>query len=498
MKKSTKKLLILPFIGLISSITLAACSAKSSFNQQFFDQIAKDQTAVALKTELAGYSKDALEILANKQEIATQSKEFIDTFNRFYDTKLTFTQVGGATDFGQFLNAKFINGPGSVLILGAGGLGGFRTIAHHFIDTSASKMLKNDNTTEGEFVIGSKHFMHQAIESFGIIYNKDVFARANITVHEGKSFKDINLNTNEPANFNGVEEKTINNTKTYNVYTSDLQKEGFEKIITILKTNNIKPFYSTAKTESSHIWPMTNHLLGVVSAAQTGLKQGDMDLADANKVLTDQVLMNMQEALKIYGQDENYTLKTNTVDLAMQNVAVGQFAMTQNGTWSINQILDAKKDAKIGFMPMPAFDKVTKKAKLARSISQRWGVTTTGNDPAKLKTAKLFFQFLYQTKVGVEFALNKMQLLSPFKQIPGIDQNNINDPLLRSATNYTKPADVVSAIDNYFPAGFNNTDPVLKKVTNEGYKNIATDKTALIVEWDKLKVNEKKSINLNQ
>ncbi|WP_391591597.1 Extracellular solute-binding protein [[Mycoplasma] cavipharyngis] len=493
MKKSTKKLLILPFIGLISSITLAACSAKSSFNQQFFDQIAKDQTAVALKTELAGYSKDALEIVANKQEIATQSKEFIETFNRFYDTKLTFTQVGGVTDYGQFLNAKFANGPRSVLILGAGSLGGFKNIAQHLIDTPASTMLKNDNTTEGQFVVDGKHFMPQAVESFGIIYNKDVFARANITVHEGKSFKDINPNGTEPMSFNGVEEKNNSGgTKTYNVYTSDLKKEGFEKINQVLESNNIKPFYSTAKTEASNIWPITNHLLGVVSAAQTGLKQDNVNLTNADQVLTDQVLMNMQQALNIYGQDKPYTLKTNTVDLAMQNVAVGQFAMTQNGTWSINQILDAKKDAKIGFMPMPAFDKDTQKAKLARSISQRWGVTTTGNDPAKLKTAKLFFQFLYQTKSGVEFALNKMQLLSPFKQIPGLDQNNINDPLLRSATNYTKSTDVVSAIDNYFPNGFNNSDPVLRKVTNEGYKNTTTNKTELIAEWNKLKENEKK------
>ncbi|MDQ0513842.1 raffinose/stachyose/melibiose transport system substrate-binding protein [Mycoplasmoides fastidiosum] len=483
---------IINILGLMSigAITLAACGSNNSNNQARIEALTKavqeDSTAITeLKTRLAGYSTDDMEIIANKQEIAEQSRDFIKVFNDTFGTKLAFTQVGGATDYGQFLSTKLVNGVGNVLMIGGGSVDGFAQTISRFTSASAAEMLHNDDTTAGQFLVNGKAFLPAAVESIGVIYNRDTFAKAKITVFEGQSFENA---TTKPADlvkpttdYNGTIVKDGN---TY-VFTSDLTEPGYRLITKTLTDAKIDPFYVTSKTQREQIWPMTNHLLGAAVNAQTGLTANDeVKLrSEPNAILTNEVINSMKTALDIYGHDAAWNLRTNTVDNAMNFVALGRYAMSQNGTWATPQITRANPDANVGFLPMPIFNKTDKTAMLYRSVSQRWGLTTLAEDAAKKKTAQLFLQFLYQTKSGLEYAGNEMQLYSPFKAVPGVNLD-FKDNLSASSQRY-QGADLGETVDNYFVTGFGNTDEVVIQVTNEGYK-MADSQSRLITEFNRL------------
>ncbi|UVD81904.1 extracellular solute-binding protein [Mycoplasma iguanae] len=471
-------------------VFLAACAstAASETNSKLFEAMSKDQLAINLKTSLAGYSTEAMEIISNKQEISQQSKDLIDAFNKFYGTKLSYTQIGGSTDYGQFLATKFANGVGNVLLLSGGSLAGFQDQDNILIDTPSSKMLANETSTIGQYVVGNKRYMAQTIESYGVIYNRDAFQKAKITVFEGQPFettqtKPAELPADKPQNYNG----TIKVGETLYVFTDDLNLEGWKAIISQVKNAGLKPFYTTSKATSGNIWPLTNHLLGAVVTAQTGLKPSNLtELQDAEKVLTDSVMQGMKDGLEIYGQNETYNRNTNTVDIAMQQVAFGrEYAMSQNGTWATPQIKQANPNANVGFLPLPVFDATSKTSKIVKTVSQRWGATTLANDPAKLKTAQLFLQFLYQTKSGAEYAANEMQLSTPYGQVSGVSLE-INDPLSKSQSQYLD-SDIIESVDNYFVQGFNNQNQVLVSAVNSGFANPTEEKTKLTAEWNRLK-----------
>lgn len=90
--------------------------------------------------------------------------------------------------------------------------------------------------------LGGHKVIAAAAESLGVIYNKDVFTKNGITVHEGET---------SASATNGLVEA---NNKITDVYTDGLTLQSYKRIATQLNAvSGLSAFYSTSKTDAGNI-----------------------------------------------------------------------------------------------------------------------------------------------------------------------------------------------------------------------------------------------------
>ncbi|MEE3928146.1 extracellular solute-binding protein [Mycoplasmopsis ciconiae] len=455
---------------------------QSAYNKPFskiFDQ--NKAQLEELKTRLNGYSKGSFEIFTNKAEIADQSNALIQEFNKFFGTNLKWTQIGGSNNYQTALSGKFSNGVNGVLLVGAESKSAFEQINNIVVDTSAKKFLNNFDKSTDDIIVGEKHFMPQAFETYGVIYNKTLFKNAKITVYEGKSFDtaaaELKQGLQKPENYDGSIEKD----GTLYVFSGDMTFSAYNKVLDKLRAANIKPFYSVSKTDKQNVWPITNHLMNSVVVASTAgsdkpgtpafEKMNEDIMSSPQNIFTADLVTKLQKALEIYNTNGANSVATNTVNDGMTLIGSNGVAMIQNGTWGFSQALQVAKQSginlELGFLPIPVENARTNKMAIYKGATQRWGATTLTNDEANKKLAQLFLQFLYQTQAGTEILQNYLGSANPYtdpnKPFQGEDQ------LINSSYNYGDLNSDVWAMST-FPAQFNNDTPALVDLANKGFK----------------------------
>lgn len=410
-------------------------------------QIKADSAAMKLKTDFTGFSTDSIRIIGHKQEALQASKSVVEEFNKAFGTKLIIEQIGGTTNYSQYLTTKFASGAGDIGLVQFELQGELAALGSHAVDTTGEFLGESSST----ITLGGKKVIPSVSESLGVIYNKDLFNELKITVQEGKSMSPT-------VSDDGVEANAANDALT--VWTSDLTAAGFAELATYIRTKkgSVAPFYSTSKTQAGNIWPYTNHLLssalkanGLVSAPATNT---------AENAITADVLTTVKGALDIYRSQGSSDLPTNTVDEAMGKVAAGAVAMSQNGTWAIESLLSTNPDGEFGFLPKPIFSSSVTTAKLMKGVTQNW-VMTTSTD-AKQKTIQMFLKWLYKTSTGIDAQYNAFQSETPFALSTGVIPN-IKNQLQLSAAKYSGDAVLNGGLSlSWLPSGFNNDSQALR------------------------------------
>ncbi|QZE12120.1 extracellular solute-binding protein [Mycoplasma sp. Ms02] len=483
------------------SNTSKATGSKSEFSQYINTLADKHSDELnALKARHEGYSKDKMVIISNKAEIAQKSKELIDLFNRLYGTNLSWEQYGQAVNYDETLSSKFSNGVNNVLLVGGESKSVFERLGDKVVDTSAAKMLDNYSGPSDSIILGDKQFMPQVVETYGVIYNKNVFESKGMYVLEGKNFSADaveGVTLEKPADYNGV----VQAGDKYYIFSGDLSIAGYKKIVELLKEKGLKkPFFSTSKTPTGHVWPITNHAVNSAIVARTigSLKPGTAEHAkllndiqsNPEEVLKTDVISSLRELSDIYGID--YAVSTAQVDAGMTQLARGTFALAQNGTWAMEQIQKTDPNVKVGFLPLPIENVDNHKLSIYQGATQRWGATTLANDAAKLKTAKLFLQFLYQTKLGVDVLTNELGSPNPFEfEYKNKESKN---QLITSIQNYSNENKNVWAMST-FPTNFNNNSQILVTSANQGFglksgETVEQTREKLLNNWKELRKQE--------
>ncbi|WP_025755668.1 hypothetical protein [Mycoplasmopsis cricetuli] len=474
MKKFKKKLLFLSSVLTTSSIlTVAgACSNSSTNKTELLNSMKNDQTVEALKTKFDGYSTDAMEIIGSKAEINDQSGDLIQAFNEYFGTKLSFTQYGNGTNPGEILTQKFASsgGVGNVLLFAIEPKSEFEKHDKYTINSDAKIVLEIDKNIPGTIEVGNKKFMPQVYEYYGVVYNKDLFNEKDVVVYEGKSFAQVKASN---SNFNLIKNNNYNGTiesegKLY-VFTNDLKEEGYIKVVEFLKSKGVtSPFYSLAKAQKQYLWPISTHLIAGAISTISQPKENEWNQAD--KVITPEMINTVKNALKIMGyQEGDDQAKQNNVDSGLASLAVNQTAMIQGGTFSEPDVKRTNKNIKLGLFPLPIFNKIDQTAMVYRGAAQKWAITTLAKDEAKLKTAKMFLQFLYKTKSGYNYLSKVFKFISPYNAPEGILNSVDQNSLLTSAANYEGDTNVGNWVHQNFPDGFNTDNDILAQVSNKGY-----------------------------
>lgn len=394
MKKQGKLLLVMI---LAFSTLLAACGGGSKESGQGAEGGAEGGT----KT---------IKIFQFKVEIAEALNQLKAEYEKEHPgIKLDIQTVGGGSDYGAALKAKFASGD-EPDIFNVGGYRDLDTWFENIEDLSDQPWVNDvlDVAKEPMTKDGKLYGQPFGIEGYGFIYNKDLFKQAGITELP----------------------------KTLTELEAAAQK---------LQAAGITPFANGYQ----ETWILANHLLNIPFAHQEdpdafvkGLNEGTQKIAGNAKF--DEWIRLLDLTVK-YGQKNPLTTDYNT---EITLFASGEAAMTQNGNWTQVQIDGINPELNIGFLPMPINDNAEENDKLPVGVPNNWVV----NNKSKVKPeAKEFLNWLVTSETGKRYITDEFKFIPAFKSIE-TKSETLGD-LGNDIVKYSQEGKTLSWEFNKFPDG---------------------------------------------
>lgn len=255
-------------------------------------------------------------------------------------------------------------------------------------------MVYNINADKDKKLYGIPY----ATNACGVIYNKDIFAKASIEVP-----------------------------KTWTEFIDACKK---------LKEAGITPFEMTFKDAWTTL-PIWNNIVPMVTGAEftNERKEGKVTFADTHKEV-------LQKFLQLIPYSQNDYMGTSYGD-GNKNFANGSAAMLLNGNWAISEIKTANADCNIGMFTLPAIDD-TSKNKVVSGIDVMLMVTTQCKKP---EAAKKFLAYMFEKESAQKYIDDQFA----FSTVKGVAQK---DPSVELVSEDIQSGKVVDFTDHYYPNGF--------------------------------------------
>ncbi|QAY67241.1 ABC transporter substrate-binding protein [Paenibacillus protaetiae] len=357
--------------------------------------------------------------------------------------KLDIQTVGGGSDYGAALKAKFASGE-EPDIFNVGGQSDLDTWIDNVEDLSNEKWASDviDVAKEPLTRDGKLYGQPMNIEGYGFIYNKDLFAKAGIT--------------EVPTTLSGLEDAA-----------KKLQAAG------------ITPFVNGYQ----ELWVLGNHLLNVAFAHQQdpagfvkGLNDGTASIAD-NEVFSNWVKL-FDLTLK-YSNKNPLTTDYNT-EMAM--FAGGEAAITQQGNWTQTMIDGVNPNLNLGIMPMPISDDSKENDTIYVGVPNYWVVNK--NSPVKAE-AKEFLNWLATTPEGQKYITEDFKFIPAFKNIT--TTSDVLGDLGSSVLEYSQQGKTLGWYFNNYPDGAFNEFGSQMQAYIAGNTDAAGLLKNLQQTWDNLK-----------
>ncbi|WP_314586379.1 ABC transporter substrate-binding protein [Paenibacillus terrigena] len=395
MKKNTKLTLVL-FLAL--SMVLAACGSKT-----------EDKGASGAKDN-GGTETKTIKIFQFKVEIA----EALNKLKAEYESthpgiKLDIQTVGGGSDYGAALKAKFASGDEPDIFNNLGYLE-LDTWLNNLEDLSDQPWVKDavDVAKLPMTKDGKVYGMPMNLEGYGFVYNKDLFAKAGIT--------------ETPKTLTQLE---------------DAAKK--------LQAIGVTPFANGYQ----ETWILGLHNLNVAFAHQQDPDAFIKGLNDGSaKIVGNPVFENWAKLFDLtikYGNKNPLTTDYNT---EMTMFASGEAAMTQQGNWTQGQIDGINPKANIGILPMPISDDAAANDKIYVGVPNNWVV----NKNSKVKPeAKEFLNWLVSSDAGKRYITKEFKFIPAFKNIDATSEDL--GQLGAEVVKYSQEGKVLSWNFSKFPDG---------------------------------------------
>lgn len=427
MKKRTKMALA---SVLALSVVLAGCGSKT------------DKSAEGASGGSGGTK--TIHIFQFKVEIAEALNKLKADYEASHPgVKLDIQTVGGGSDYGAALKAKFASGE-EPDIFNVGGYTDLDTWQAKLEDLSGEKWVGDmvDVAKDQISKDGKVYGMPMNLEGYGFVYNKDLFKKAGIT--------DI--------------PKTL----------TELEAAAKK-----LQDAAITPFVNGYQEG----WILGQHSLNVAFAHQKdpgayieGLNNGTAKFAGNEQM--DQ-FMNLFDLTLKYSNKNPLTTDYNT---EMTMFANGQAAMTQQGNWTQVQIDGITPNMNIGILPMPINDNAEENDKLLVGVPNNWVI----NKNSKVKDdAKEFLNWLVTSDEGKNYITKEFKFIPAFKSINATEEDL--GALGAEVLKYSKENKLLSWQFARFPEGAWNEFGA----SMQGYIAGKTDKAKLFEDfqktWDNLK-----------
>ncbi|WP_282937054.1 extracellular solute-binding protein [Paenibacillus sp. RC67] len=358
----------------------------------------------------AGAKKVTLKMFQFKVEIAEPLAKLAAEYEKANPgVKIQIDTVGGGSDYGAALMAKFNSGD-KPDIFNNGGFSDLDKWIEHLEDLSDQPWVKDMVPVAKEPMTKNGKLYGQPLnlEGYGFLYNKDLFAQAGIT--------------EVPKTLSQLEDAA-----------KKLQDKG------------IQPFVNGY----GEWWVLGNHFVNIPFAQQPdpnafidGLNKGTAKIQGNAGFENWMKLFDLQ--LKYGNKNPLQTdYKTQVTEFA-----TGKAAMTQQGNWTQLQITQTNPNIKVGFLPMPISDDAAANDKLPVGVPNNWVINK--NSPNK-EEAKKFLNWMVSSDIGKKYITEEFKFIPAFTNIPADEK--ILGPLAADIIKYSKENKTLSWNWFKFPGG---------------------------------------------
>lgn len=406
--RNVKKLVALAItsVMMMSSLALGGCSSKSA-QTSTGDQ--KDKVTLNIfqfKVEV-------------KEELEKAAKEYSE---KHPNVKININTVGGGDDYGAALRAKIQSGE-EPAIFNIGGPQDVKDWKARLVDLSGESWVKEsikgvlDGVTEDKKIYG----MPFAVESYGLIYNKEIFKDAGIDASKINSY--------------------------------DSLEAAVKKLDSEIKSGKLKDKYP--QLEAVFEMPAKETWITGLHSSNVALAQEFNSSLDSFK--SDKVQFKYKDGFKSlidlqanYSPNANSKGKLNAVDYATQvgqGIAIERVAIIQQGNWIFNDVdkTDEKVAKKLDILPIAI--KGGKGDSIALGVPMYWAVNNKVSKEQQ-QAAKDFLNWLYTSDEGKDIIVNKFFFIPPFK---GYEKYPAKDALSVATERYIKEGKTIPWVFMGYP-----------------------------------------------
>lgn len=366
-------------------------------------------------SEVATDEKVNIDIFQFKVEFKDQFTELAKEYMKSHENvNINVTTVGGGSDYGAALKAKFVSGDEPTIF----NIGGPQDVkdwesklenlkGSDVANLTIPKLLEGVTVDENIFGVPYNQ------EGYGLIYNKKIFEKAGIDASKIKTYDEL--------------------LKAVQLLDSKKEELGLDAV-----------FAFPAK----ETWVTGLHLSNVFITEEFS---GDiLKMFNAKNI----EFKYKDQFKDLVDLQNNYSVQpTVSLDYSQQVeklFSLGKVAMIQQGNWAFGSIegVDSDLAKNIGMLPIPV--KGVVEGKLAVGVPMYWAVNKNKSDKEK-EAAKDFLNWMYSSEEGKKYVVNEFKFIPAYK---GYENEKIVDPLSMEVYNYSKDGNTINWVFMGYPSSW--------------------------------------------
>ncbi len=399
-------------------------------------------------------SAEIYEELAKVYEKETGKKVIIETAaNNQYESTLAAKM---STDEAPTLFQ--INGPK--------GYAAWKDYCADLSDTKLYKALKDKSLAVS--ANGKVYGIPYVVEGYGIIYNKAI---------TDKYFALENKSTD----ISSMDE--IKSFESLKAVVEDMQKNK--------SALGIEGVFASTSLKSGEDWRWQTHLANIPIYYEFTKNNIELSSDKTNKIKF-QYSQNFKNIFDLYINNsvtDKKALGTKTVSDSMAEFALEKCAMVQNGNWAWSQIAEVEGNKvtkeNVKYLPIYTGAEGEETQGLCIGTENFYAINKMASEEDR-KAAADFIYWLYSSKTGKDYVVNKLGFIAPFDTFE--DNENPQDPLAQEILKYMDSEGIVSIPWNFtvFPSQRfkDNFGSSLLKYA-QGTKDFKAVKDDAIEDWEK-------------
>ncbi len=364
-----KRFALLSLIVAMTFAIVTGCGSKNSSSAADSASPAADSASPSAPAKKAV----SIKVFQFKVEIADALQKMAQDYEKETGVHVDVETHGGGEDYSALLKAELAAGS-EPEIYNNGGFSGLVPYMDRATDLSDQPWVANVlNAAKAPTTVDGKLYgMPMNIEGYGLVYNKDLFAKA------------------------GIGEDQL--PQTLPQLTEAVMK---------LKAKGITPFEAT-----NEWWSLGIHLVNVGLAYQPDPVKFIEDVKAGKATFNDNAVfkdwLNLVDLIFSNAQPEMLT-----TDYATQvaNFAAGKAAMIQQGNWIQGDVDKVNPNLKLGVLPMPINDQP---GHVFVGVPNNWIVNSKSKNPDE---AKKFLNWMATSDTGKNYMVKQFKFMPAFKNI---------------------------------------------------------------------------------
>lgn len=385
------------------------------------------------QTGQAGTNAAVVRFLNFKPEVASVYDEIAKAYKEETGNTL-IVETAASGNYEQTLSAKMGTSEAPTLfqINGPKGYINWKDYCADLSETELYKHLTDKNLAVT--VSGNVYGIPYVVEGYGIIYNKEITDKYFALTDRATNYKSMD----EIKSFNSLKE-----------IVEDMQKNASKL--------GIKGVFASTSLKTGEDWRWQTHLANIPVYYEFTKNEVDLS-SDATKTIKFEYAENFKNIFDLYinnSVSDKKVLGSKIVDESMAEFALGQCAMVQNGNWAWSQTSQVKgntvKAENIKYLPIYMGLPNEENQGLCIGTENFFAINSKAGAEER-KATEDFIYWLFSSKTGKDFVVNKLNLIAPFDTFN--DDEKPNDPLAAEVIKWMNKADVTTIPWNFtvFPS----------------------------------------------